>query len=202
MSHAEEYDQNYTDYQANRAGWRKVVRRPWLRAAASFVEGPVVDLGCGVGALLARLPAGSIGLEVNRASIAHCQEQGLDVSYYDGAADDWALAPVAASSTRFDTLLVSHVLEHFDGPDRILRRLLEAAGPLGLRQVLVIVPGRAGFRHDATHRTFVDAAMLSAPELAAGTAFDRSEISWFPGNLRAIGDVFTYHEMRAAFRRA
>jgi hypothetical protein len=83
----------------------------------------------------------------------------------------------------------------------VLRKVLEAAGPLGLRQVLVIVPGRAGYRHDDTHRTFVDRPMLSDAALTAGTNYTLTHTSYFPGNLRRIGDVFTYHELRAAFTR-
>ena len=196
-----EYGPEYTTYQADRAAWRRVVRRPWLRAAARFTSGPVVDLGCGVGELLERLAPDSIGLEINRASIAHCRAKGLDVGYYDGSQDDWRLGPVNDRSTTFDTLVLSHVLEHLEDPTTVLHKILAAAGPLGFRQVLVLVPGRAGFRHDDTHRTFVDRAMLADAMLTADTDFALSHTSYFPGNLRRIGDWFTYHELRAAFIR-
>jgi SAM-dependent methyltransferase len=196
-----EYGADYTSYQADRAAWRRLLRRPWLRAAEGFVSGPAVDLGCGVGELLERLPAGSMGLEINPASIAHCREKGLDVGYYDGTADDWGLGPVRARLTRFDTLILSHVLEHLDDPVDVLHRLLSAARPLDLRQVLVVVPGRAGFRHDDTHRTFVDRAMLAAAAVSRDTGFALTHTSYFPGNLRRVGDWFTYHELRAVFTR-
>ena len=53
-------------YQLDRSPLRKLLRRPYLRAAAGFVEGAAVDLGCGVGELLSRLPAGSMGLGSTR----------------------------------------------------------------------------------------------------------------------------------------
>jgi SAM-dependent methyltransferase len=196
------YDQAYTDRQAKRSRVRKLARRPWLRAAARFVRGPAVDLGCGVGELLARLPAGSIGLEVNRASIAHCREQGLDVAYYDGRDDGWALGPVRERGTAFDTLIMSHVLEHLEDPADVLRRVLAGAEGAGIRRVLVIVPGSAGFRSDATHLTFVDRPMLTDPAVVDGTGFAVERTSWFPGNVRRIGDWFTYHELRALYVRS
>lgn len=221
MPQGDEYGQEYTDHQAGRSRLRKVVRRPWLRAAAGFVEGPTIDLGCGVGELLERLPAGSKGLEINKASVEHCRAKGLDVTYYDGWADDWQLSAVRdgvdgdearpdpldsgdrheIGDGRFDTLIMSHVLEHLDEPVDVLHRLLTTAGPLGLRQVLIVVPGRAGFRSQETHRTFVDRGMLSGPTVTRDTGFALASTSYFPGNLRWIGDVFLYHELRASYVR-
>lgn len=201
MPQGDEYGQEYTDYQAGRSRLRKVLRKPWLRAAAAFVEGPAIDLGCGVGELLERLPAGSVGLEINKASVEHCRAKGLDVAYYDGWADDWQLSAVRGDDVRYDTLIISHVLEHFDEPIDVLHRLLATGGPLGLRQVLIVVPGKAGFRSQETHRTFVDRAMLSDAEVTRGTGFALTSTSYFPGNLGLIGDVFTYHELRASYLR-
>ena len=228
MPQGDEYGQEYTDRQAGRSRLRMVMRRPWLRAAAGFVEGPAIDLGCGVGELLERLPAGSMGLEINKASVEHCRAKGLDVTYYDGWADDWRLSAVcdavrarggtlAPATTRddpdragpgrseadgtFDTLIMSHVLEHLDEPVDVLHRLLGTAGPLGLRQVLIVVPGRAGFRSQESHRTFVDRGMLSDPAVTRDTGFVLASTSYFPGDLRRIGDVFLYHELRASYVR-
>ena len=240
MPQGDEYGQEYTDYQAGRSRLRKVMRRPWLRAAAGFVEGPAIDLGCGVGELLERLPAGSMGLEINKASVEHCRAKGLDVTYYDGWADDWRLSAVcdairarggtfapatsgddpdpdpdsgpdsgsdsldpgrSSGDGGFDTLIMSHVLEHLDDPVDVLHRLVETAGPLRLRQVLIVVPGKAGFRSQESHRTFVDRGMLSDPAVTRDTGFVLASTSYFPGDIRRIGDVFLYHELRASYVR-
>jgi len=201
MTEADEYDQGYTDYQLDRSAIRKAMRRPYLRAAARFVRGPAVDLGCGVGELLAHLPPGSMGLEINRATVEHCRGQGLDVAYYDGWDDDWHLAPVGDTGRQFDTLIMSHVLEHLNEPVDVLRRVFRGAGSLGIRRVLVQVPGRAGYRHDPTHRTFVDREMLSDAAATDGTGYAVTHTSYFPGNRRAIGDCFAYHELRVAYDR-
>jgi SAM-dependent methyltransferase len=197
-----EYGSEYTEYQSNRSRIRKLARTPWLRAAEAYVEGPAVDLGCGVGELLARLPAGSMGLEINRSTIGLCVAHGLDVSFYDGTDDDWSLGPVTGRATTFDTLILSHVLEHLDDPDVVLRKLLGAAGQAGIRQTLVIVPGRAGYRSDSTHRTFVDRPVLEDPAIVDGTSFRLSSTRYFPGNFRGIGDHVKYHELQASYVRS
>ena len=76
-----QYGSEYTEYQSNRSRIRKLARTPWLRAAEAYVEGPAVDLGCGVGELLARLPAGSMGLEINRSTIERISDSAVTSPY-------------------------------------------------------------------------------------------------------------------------
>ncbi|KRC38822.1 MULTISPECIES: class I SAM-dependent methyltransferase [unclassified Lysobacter] len=194
-----EFDQRYTAYQTDRSALRRLVRRVYLRSAAAQLQGPTLDFGCGVGELLERLPAGSKGLEYNRATVAHCRSRGLDVDWYDGYADDWGLTPLRGQ--RYQSMVISHVLEHFIGPEAILSRLLRSAGDLGVRRVLAIVPGRAGYRIDDTHRTFVDRAMLADPAIVAGSGFALQRARYFPGDVRKIGDWFPHHELQALFVR-
>ncbi|KRD77495.1 class I SAM-dependent methyltransferase [Lysobacter sp. Root983] len=195
-----EFDERYTAYQTDRSALRRVVRRIYLRSAAAQLSGPTLDFGCGVGELLERLPAGSKGLEYNRATVAHCRSRGLDVDWYDGYADDWRLTPLRGQ--RFESMVISHVLEHFDGPEAIASRLLVAARELGVRRVLAIVPGRAGYRIDDTHRSFVDRAMLADPALVADSGFALRRARYFPGDVRKIGDWFPHHELQALFVRS
>ncbi|HEY0708378.1 MAG TPA: methionine biosynthesis protein MetW, partial [Polyangia bacterium] len=86
----ETYDQRYTAYQSDRSFARKWVRGFYLRSAAALLKGPTIDFGCGVGELLTRLPKGSVGLEINPATVEHCRGRGLDVVLYDADGDDWA----------------------------------------------------------------------------------------------------------------
>ena len=97
-----EFDQRYTDYQSERSALRKQVRRIYLRSAASQLHGPVLDFGCGVGELLEKLPAGSLGLEYNLATVAHCRGKGLEVEAYDGFAERMAsrIGAVLTEETR------------------------------------------------------------------------------------------------------
>ena len=194
------FDEDYTRYQLDRSWLRRLVRTIYLRRARSLVEGVCLDFGCGVGELLARLPAESRGVEYNAASVELCQSKGLAVDWYDGVADDWQLS-VLPQAWRFRSLVISHVLEHLDEPLDVLSRLLVAASARGAVTALVIVPGRAGYRIDSTHRTFVDRAMIES--------FDWTSIGWkiaswayFPGNLARLGDVLAHHELQVVLRRS
>lgn len=193
------YDEHYTHYQLQRSGLRKLVRRAYLQSALRKLQGPTVDFGCGVGELLERLPPGSVGLEINPVSVAHCRALGLDARLYDGSTDGWSL-DVLSPGQGLQSLVISHVLEHLDDPMIILPTLLRACRRLGISRVLVIVPGRSGYRSDATHRTFVDLPMLSAPEVTRDTGFRLASSAYFPGNIRALGDVFPHHELQVVFQ--
>ena len=194
------FDAGYTEYQSQRSWLRKTVRRAYLESARSLLRGPTLDFGCGIGELLARLPPGSIGIEYNEATVAYCRERGLDVRWYDGLADDWRLS-LLSESAGHKSMVVSHVLEHFDAPMEILSALLAAAKRLGIEHVLVIVPGRAGYRIDSTHRTFVDRPMLVDDSVFAASGFELTMARHFPIDFRALGDFFPHHELQVLFTR-
>ena len=194
------FDAGYTEYQSRRSWLRKAVRRAYLESARSLLRGPTLDFGCGIGELLARLPSGSIGIEYNEATVAYCRERGLDVRWYDGVADDWRLS-LLSESAGLKSMVISHVLEHFNAPMQILSSLLVAAKRLGIERVLVIVPGRAGYRIDATHRTFVDRSMLADHSVVKASGFELTMARHYPIDVRALGDVFPHHELQALFTR-
>lgn len=197
---SEAFDERYTEYQTDRSALRKLVRRVYLASARAKLPGTVLDFGCGVGELLASLPPGSKGLEYNRATVAYCRSKGFDVDWYDGTLDDWQLS-VIEDGCRFDSMIISHVLEHLDTPVQVLWKLLCSAARLGISRVLVVVPGRAGYAKDATHRTFVDVELLSADSVTAGSGFKKIHGAYFPGNHRLIGEYFPYHELQVVYGR-
>lgn len=197
---ATEFDSRYTQYQLDRSYVRRMIRQAYLRRAASLAKGRTLDFGCGVGELLRRLPAGSKGLEYNAATVEHCRSQGLHVDGYDGFADDWNLSVLEPDAT-FESLVVSHVLEHLEDPLGIFKKLLRSVASTGVTRAVVIVPGRAGFRIDPTHLKFVDRAMLGDESIPAETGFIRIHETFFPGNLRWIGDWFPYHELQVVYER-
>lgn len=142
-----------------------------------------------------------MGVEYNEASVALCKTRGLDVIHYDGLVDDWALS-FLPEKRAFESMVISHVLEHLDEPVRVLGRLLATACRLGVERVLVIVPGRAGYRIDATHVTFVDQRMLAMPELTIGTGFQLAHTAYYPGDWRSLGTVFAHHELQVTYSRS
>lgn len=193
-----EYDASYTSRQTNRSWLRKRIRRAYLAKAAGLVRGPTLDFGCGVGELLKVLPPGSAGLEYNRSTVEHCRRSGLPVEWYDGFDDDWGLrTPIPGSG--FESMVISHVLEHLDEPLDVFVKLLRSARRLGIRLVLVIVPGPAGFKIDPTHRTFVDKELLSSQRVEHETGFRAVHSGYFPLDVKAIGNWFPYHELQVVY---
>lgn len=194
-----EFDDRYTQYQSRRSWLRKVIRILYLRKAAAELRGPTLDFGCGVGELLERLPEGSKGVEYNQASVEYCRRRALAVEWYDGYADGWSLRALPVE-WRFQSMVISHVLEHLDEPMGVLRALLKSAEGRGVTRTLVIVPGKAGFRIDATHRTFVGLAMLQAAGLEA-IGWHIVTSRYFPGDWERIGDRFPHHELQVVLEK-
>lgn len=189
-----QYDKAYTDYQTQRGGFRRLVRRLYMNKARSLLTGRTLDLGCGVGDLLSQLPQGSLGLEYNRATVDHCQQCGLPVQWYDGQADGWQLTPARASGP-FQSLVISHVLEHFDHPAPVLQALAKHSPHLGISQMLIIVPGSAGFASDPTHRTMIDMPWIQRV-LQTMPEWKPIHAAYFPINWAAIGNYFTHNELQ------
>lgn len=194
-----QYSERYTRYQLDRSRLRKAVRGLYLAAAVRQLRGPTLDFGCGVGSLLQRLPAGSLGLEINAASVAHCQARGLDARVYDGDTDDWSLGAITPEAG-LTSLVASHVLEHLEQPMDKLAKLLKACARLGITRALVIVPGASGYAIDSTHRTFVDQTMLSDPAIVDGSGFRMTSSRYFPGNFRWLGRWLPHHELQVLYQ--
>lgn len=194
------YDNSYTEYQKSRSLLRKFIRRAYLKTAAGLLKGPTIDFGCGLGELLGRLPLGSVGLEVNAATVRYCRALGLQVTYYDADTDDWSLSPIG-DQAGFQSLAISHVLEHLVQPMDKLNKLLRACERLGVNQVLAIVPGRKGYSSDATHVTFVDTETLTSPLVTAGTDFTVDYCAHYPVNCASFGNYFTHNELRVRYVR-
>ena len=93
MTDSQEFDVNYAAEQLRRSRhpFRRAIKRFYLDAVLREVAGSTVDLGCGAGQLLRRLPVGSIGLEVNPALVEALKKDGLEVARYDVGEDAFGL---------------------------------------------------------------------------------------------------------------
>jgi len=200
-SPTEGFNRHYAEEQIRRSlhPLRRLIKGFYLRDILREVQGPTVDFGCGAGQLLARLPKDSLGLEVNPHLIAALRSQGLTVQQSQGTMVDFELRNL--SPGRFRSLVIAHVLEHLPDPAAALRVLLASCKRLGIRRVVVIVPGAKGFASDPTHRTFVDSVWVKAnlPECLEGFSF--SPPSYFPGPWAFVGRYFVFHEMKLVFDR-
>ena len=188
------YNEKYTKYQTTRGTFRGWIRSLYMKKAARLVVGPTLDFGCGVGDLLGRLPDGSCGLEYNPHTVEHARLRGLDVTLYDGYSDEWQLSALSLDK-KFNTFVISHVLEHFENPFDIFNKLIKAAEKRGVKRLVIIVPGLAGFKIDSSHRKFIEPADFrkffnSLPD------WEIESMRYYPFNFKKASELFPHNELQ------
>ena len=195
------FDRRYADEQLRRSRHplRRVVKGWYLRNILRDVRGRAIDFGCGAGQLLERLPAGSIGLEVNPALVHALRARGLEVVRYDPQADGLELAALEAN--RYSTFIMAHVLEHFADAAASLRVLLRSCRRLGVVRVILVVPGWKGYLSDPTHRTFIDRDFLEREGLLDCEGYALAHARYFPIDRASLGRRFVFHELTVVLER-
>ena len=123
---------------------RKRIKQLYLDRVLHQVVGPTLDVGCGAGQLLEQLPPNSMGLEINPVLVEQLTSRGLRVSQIAGRPDRIELGDFAHET--FRTLVLSHVLEHFENAARVLETLLEDCAARGIERVIIVVSGTSGLR--------------------------------------------------------
>jgi SAM-dependent methyltransferase len=171
------------------AWWKRVldVQRPYRWNLRRLLgDRRTLDIGCGIGRNLVNLPAGSVGVDHNEASVAICRERGLDAM----TTEDFLARP-GGQHERFDGMLAAHLVEHLpEGTGAaVFRPYLPYLAP-GARVVL-ICPQERGFASDETHTVFTDHAALRALSEDLGLSVQRQFSFPLP---RFTGKVFTYNE--------
>lgn len=183
--------------QAKEAAWWKRlldVQRPYRLHLRRLKLGFVLDVGCGIGRNLSNLGRdAAVGVDPNRDAIEVCRTRGL-VAFTpeELAASDYA------TSGRFDTLLVSHVLEHLSNSDAIdlVARYLPLVKSGG--RAVFITPQEAGYRSDPTHVEFVDLGGLETICTVLGLSPIARYSFPFP---RPVGRWFRYNEFVMVARK-
>lgn len=119
---------------------------PELMALAKTLPGPILDFGCGSGALVAALKELGVearGLELNRKEIRNCLNPLVrsQISLYDGT------FPLKMSASAFRSVFCSEVLEHIENP----RAAVKEISRLASEQAIFTVPDASaipiGYRH-------------------------------------------------------
>lgn len=127
----------------------------------------------------------------------YCNERGLNVLLYDPGLDNYELRDL--NSGKYNTLVISHVLEHMTEPGNVLKSLMQACTRLGVSRILVIVPCKAGFTYDPTHITYVSKEFLEKNDLLKYCGFSLKKWGYFPFNLKSAGDFFIFNEFYALY---
>lgn len=189
------YNESYTLYQANRGSIRKLIRRVYLKNILRHVKGRTIDFGCGIGELLRLLPEGSIGLDINEASVEYCTKSGLKAFLYIPSMDNYEFKFLQPFD--FQTFIISHVIEHLENPFEILKKIFSSCKRLHFEKIIIVVPGIKGFKHDPTHKTFIDIDFLNLFNKMEG--FQITYMKYFPLNFKWAGKFLTHNELVTVF---
>ncbi len=191
------YSHEYFEYLHNRGALCRWIRTFYLRDIKSYCIGKCIDFGCGTGELLKILPEGSIGFEVNPVAAAYCRATGLTVDVYDPETDDYEFKMIPENV--YSTFTMNHVLEHIDDAHAVIRKIFKSCHRLGISRIVFTVPGIAGYKSDATHRTFINGKYLEAHDLMKEQEYKLVKSRYFPLNHEAVGRHFTHNELRFIF---
>ncbi len=156
MQDGNEFDQAYANEQLGRSRHpiRRLLKCFYLNNMLKDVHGATLDVGCGAGQLLARLPPGSLGLELNPFLIQVLAALGMNAIHYDMNEDDFMFSSIPVN--QFKTLIFAHVLEHFSEAASVMRKIFRSANRLGITRIIIVVPGELGYASDKSHCTFIN----------------------------------------------
>lgn len=173
--------------QRQRKWWKRIlpVQAPYQWNLRRQRLGRTLDVGCGIGRNLGKLPEGSLGIDHNLEAVAYARACGFDAV----TVDEFATQPPAPES--FDALLIAHVIEHMDAgaAEELVRFYLQFVKPGG--KVFMICPQERGYASDPTHVRWTTGEDLVALARAVGLLPGRPRSFPFPA---ALGKAFIYNE--------
>ncbi len=177
------------------ARWKQTldVQAPYRWNIRRLDLGRTLEVGCGIGRILAALDDG-VGVDHNADSIAAARASG----YRAWTTEEWPDCSDAKPGS-YDTMLLAHVLEHLDQDeaDEVVRSYLEYLKPTA--RLVFICPQEKGYSTDATHVRFVDTNDMVATAGRLGFRAEKAYSFPFP---RAAGKVFPYNEFVVVAARA
>jgi 2-polyprenyl-3-methyl-5-hydroxy-6-metoxy-1,4-benzoquinol methylase len=177
--------------------WKQIlnVQYPYRRAIEAMNLGKTIDIGCGVGRILAWLDKDSIGLDHNPKSIEICLSKNLNAFTSEKFSEITHSKKIDMKS--FDNLLLAHVLEHLEDKEQI--EIIESYLPFLKKNggVFIITPQEAGHASDPTHVTFTDFKRVK--EILGELNLEVTSQKTFPLP-RVFGRYFKYNEFHTYAR--
>jgi SAM-dependent methyltransferase len=164
MTLDQESNVDYFDYLRQRSILAWLYRKHWLYPRlCRHLSGCVLDIGCGIGDLLAFRPD-TIGTDINPSAVYWCRGNGHLAKL---------MLPdmLPFGSAAFDGVVIDNVLEHIFDPVPLLseaRRVLRPGGT-----AVIGVPGKKGYASDPDHKVFYDEHLLVSTMIATGFSLKR-----------------------------
>ena len=124
----------------------------------------------------------------------------MNVHLYQPDEDDYTLKDIPAG--KFQTLVISHVLEHIENPAQVLKKLMDTCNRIGVKRIFIVVPCEKGFAHDKTHLTFITRDFIRKENLENRSEFHLVKWGYFPFNFQFIGKLFVYNELYLMYDHA
>jgi len=136
------FDQLYAAEQLRRSKHpiRRLIKYFYINNILKDVVGLAIDLGCGAGQLLEKLPPDSLGLELNPFLIKELSSKGLQILRFNINDDNGRFSGIP--SNQYKTLIISHVLEHFADASAVMQKLFSSATIWVLLELLLWCRGK------------------------------------------------------------
>jgi 2-polyprenyl-3-methyl-5-hydroxy-6-metoxy-1,4-benzoquinol methylase len=192
---------NQPDYSQRLLGsdklWKQIlnVQYPYRWALRKMNLGKTIDIGCGIGRVLAWLDKNSIGVDHNPTSINICLSKGLKALTTESFSEMVCSKEIELKS--FDNLLLAHVLEHLEIEEQL--EILKSYLPYLKKDggVFIITPQEVGYASDATHITYTDFERIRKILTELNLELLSQKSFPFP---RIFGKFFKYNEFHTYAR--
>ena len=189
LTQGEEYAARLVSIQS--AAWKEKFRLldPYSWQIKYICKGNVLEIGSGIGRNLRALKGRSIGVDHNKTSVDFANEKGLK-----SLTSTQFLTNSEYKNQKFDTILLSHVLEHIDEEtqNEIFVQYLPFLKPNA--RVVIICPQEVGYDSDPTHIRWVDEEILMKTLISLNCT--KIKVSSFPFP-RRVGTKFIYNQFVA-----
>ena len=183
--------QVYFEYLRQRSRFALLYRNYWLYPRLNKeLHGHVLDVGCGVGDLLAFRP-NTTGVDINPHTVAWCRSNGLD-------AHEMINDVLPFEDLLFQGAVLDNVLEHIADPRPLLSEISRVLVPRGV--LVVGVPGKRGYAADSDHKIFYDEALLG--EVFSHAGFARRRMISMPLPIPGLGRWLSQYCLYGVFVRS
>ena len=144
--------ESYLEFLKSQSLKGQLYRRLWLYPRICWeLSGRVLDVGCGLGDMLAFRP-NTIGVDINPGTVEWCQKRGLDARLMQPDV-------LPFQDGEFSGAVLDNVLEHLVAPEPLLSEIHRVLVPGG--RLVVGVPGIRGYNAAPDHKTYYDESTLA-----------------------------------------